>query len=121
LLLNITTFFQLNADSCSESEVKEDDDKGPSETLSASEIQKKKKKRKNKKKHKAGNHIPPKSSGDNLEDEVERSVREVNRLLGEAPKSSVNSADPIKFPSARSLLGRLGKSTLYTNSYLLLQ
>lgn len=73
--------FQLNAgDSLSESEVKEDDDLGHSEiSLKALENHKKKQKRKNKKKKPIINN---KSSEDNLEDEVEKSVREVNRLLG---------------------------------------
>ena len=73
----------MNADSLSESEVKEDDDLGYSEiSLKALENHKKKQKKKNKKKKPVNNK---KSSEDNLEDEVEKSVREVNKLLGEAP------------------------------------
>ena len=86
---------QLNADSLSESEVKEDDDLGPSEvSLKALELSKKKRKRKNKKKKPF--NPTSKSSEDNLEDEVEKSVREVNQLLGEA--SEINPQDQDQEP-----------------------
>ena len=93
---------QLNADSLSESEVKEDDDLGPSEvSLKALEIAKKgKRKRKNKKKKPF--NPTSKSSEDNLEDEVEKSVREVNKILGEA--SETNPEDPERPQQQRGLL-----------------
>ena len=85
----------MNADSLSESEVKEDDDLGPSEvSLKALELSKKKRKRKNKKKKPF--NPTSKSSEDNLEDEVEKSVREVNQLLGEA--SEINPQDQDQEP-----------------------
>ena len=97
-------FFQLNPDSLSESEVKEDDDQGPSE-ISLAALQINKRKRKNKKK-KPKNTFPNKSSEDNLEDEVEKSVREVNKLLGKAEAPNENSEEnPSSKPQlVRSLL-----------------
>lgn len=89
----------------SESEVKEDDDLAASEiSLKALENHKKKQKRKNKKKKPPVNS---KSSEDNLEDEVEKSVREVNRLLGEASGPSGTDSGTLQAHSGsggRSLL-----------------
>merc|ERR1711976_562696 len=81
-------FDLLNADSLSESEVKEDDDLGHSEiSLKALESQKRKQRNK---KHKKKKPVNNKSSEDNLEEDVEKSVREVNRILGEAPQIDAN-------------------------------
>ena len=78
----------MNADSLSESEVKEDDDLGHSEiSLKALESQKRKQRNK---KHKKKKPVNNKSSEDNLEEDVEKSVREVNRILGEAPQIDSN-------------------------------
>jgi len=79
-------FDLLNAaDSLSESEVKEDDDLGDSVTqISLKALESQKRKQRNKK-HKKKKPINNKSSEDNLEDDVEKSVREVNRILGEVP------------------------------------
>ena len=76
-------FLQLNAaDSLSESEVKEDDDLGDSVTqISLKALESQKRKQRNKK-HKKKKPVNNKSSEDNLEDDVEKSVREVNRILG---------------------------------------
>ena len=79
-------------------------DQGPSEiSLAALENHKKKQKRKNKKKPKPT--INSRSSEDNLEDEVEKSVREVNRLLGEAdPGNKIGEDSEMKSHPDRSLL-----------------
>ena len=70
--------------------MKEDDDLAHSEiSLKAIENHKKKQKRKNKKKKPVNNS---KSSEDNLEDEVEKSVREVNKILGEAGSSGFSGS-----------------------------
>ena len=83
--------------------MKEDDDLGPSEiSLSALEIHKKKQKRKNKKKK--PKNIASKSSEDNLEDEVEKSVREVNKLLGEASEAPDMEQESISHQPVRSHL-----------------
>ena len=84
--------------------MKEDDDLGPSEvSLKALELQKKKRKRKNKKKKPF--NPTSKSSEDNLEDEVAKSVREVNQLLGEASEINVEDQnDPNFKPQKRGLL-----------------
>jgi len=83
---NHNKFARLNAaDSLSESEVKEDDDLGDSVTqISLKALESQKRKQRNKK-HKKKKPINNKSSEDNLEDDVEKSVREVNRILGEVP------------------------------------
>lgn len=85
-------FDLLNAaDSLSESEVKEDDDLGDSVTqISLKALESQKRKQRNKK-HKKKKPINNKSSEDNLEDDVEKSVREVNRILGEVPNPDANS------------------------------
>ena len=84
--------------------MKEEDDLGPSEvSLKALELQKKKRKRKNKKKKPF--NPTSKSSEDNLEDEVAKSVREVNQLLGEASEINVEDQnDPNFKPQKRGLL-----------------
>lgn len=94
--LNLNRYDLLNQQSHSESEVKEDDDHETTGSMNASEVggaynegkdaQKRKKKKKKKKcSSKAQN---PRSSEDNFEDEVERSVREVNQILGEPCKQA---------------------------------
>merc|ERR1719376_677528 len=108
-------FDLLNNDSLSESEVKEDDDLGTESASLAAAGQnrrdgppigggagagglagdegrsKKKRKAKNRKRGGSKANLMPKSSEDNLEefeDEVERSVQEVNKLLGTSPGTS---------------------------------
>ena len=73
---------KLNNDSCSESEVKEDDDVESARNASPSlQIEKKKKKRKKK----TGKKLAARSSEDNLDptDEVEASVRWVEENVGQ--------------------------------------
>ena len=71
--------------------MKEDDDLGHSEiSLKALESQKRKQRNK---KHKKKKPINNKSSEDNLEDDVEKSVREVNRILGEVqPNTQIDAS-----------------------------
>lgn len=85
--LNINRYDLLNQQSHSESEVKEDDDHETAGSLNAQEgaiEAKETTRRKKKKKRKKPGKIPnnARSSEDNIEDEVERSVREINELLG---------------------------------------
>jgi len=71
--------------------VKEDDDLGDSVTqISLKALESQKRKQRNKK-HKKKKPINNKSSEDNLEDDVEKSVREVNRILGEVHHPDANS------------------------------
>jgi hypothetical protein len=66
-------FQQLNDDSCSESEVKEDDDLGTESSRSRHTFeaeQKKKKKRKSHRRSSGGRVVPPKSSEDNAEEVI---------------------------------------------------
>ena len=64
--------------------MKEDDDLGDSVTqISLKALESQKRKQRNKK-HKKKKPINNKSSEDNLEDDVEKSVREVNRILGKS-------------------------------------
>ncbi|XP_017781090.1 PREDICTED: transcription factor 25 [Nicrophorus vespilloides] len=88
--LNINRYDLLNQLSHSESEVKEDDNE--------TEAVKRKKKKKKKKSGKSAN--VERSSEDNADiDEVERSVREVNKLLGEsiiARSSSTGSGSKVE-------------------------
>ncbi|EFA01445.2 ribosome quality control complex subunit TCF25 [Tribolium castaneum] len=95
--LNINRYDLLNQQSHSESEVKEDDN----ETEAAKSCEgdpnhEAVKRKKKKKKKKSGKHVnPQRSSEDNADiDEVERSVREVNRLLGESHLPKTTSAPP---------------------------
>ncbi|RZF32605.1 hypothetical protein LSTR_LSTR011052 [Laodelphax striatellus] len=87
--LNINRYDLLNQQSHSESEVKEDDDhetagslKACDGTNDARDVTRRKKKKKKKKTGKMPNNA--RSSEDNIEDEVERSVREVNEMLGKS-------------------------------------
>jgi hypothetical protein len=96
--LKTSFLFQLNQQSHSESEVKEDDN----ETEAAKSCEgdpnhEAVKRKKKKKKKKSGKHVnTQRSSEDNADiDEVERSVREVNRLLGENHVPKVSSTPPI--------------------------
>jgi hypothetical protein len=96
--LNINRYDLLNQQSHSESEVKEDDN----ETEAAKSCEgdpnhEAVKRKKKKKKKKSGKHVnTQRSSEDNADiDEVERSVREVNRLLGENHVPKVSSTPPI--------------------------
>ncbi|KAL1456324.1 hypothetical protein WDU94_001063 [Cyamophila willieti] len=106
--LNINRYDLLNQQSHSESEVKEDDDHETTGSVNASEAggenkdaQKRKKKKKKKKcSSKAQN---PRSSEDNFEDEVERSVREVNQILGEPCKQATPASEPDVFTSSNKI------------------
>lgn len=91
--LNLNRYDVLNEQSHSESEVKEDDDHETTSSLTnndlgqveTKEISRKKKKKKKRKAHRVPANA--RSSEDNAEDEVERSVREVNEMLGEIEPS----------------------------------
>lgn len=72
----------MNEGSQSESEVKEDDDLGLDSVRCALPKQQSVKKKKNRRKNRPKKTVAKSSEAD--EDEVERSVKEVNRLLGEA-------------------------------------
>ena len=83
---------QLNVgggeDSCSE--VKEDDGGTESSRSNSAAVKRNKKKKNRKKVTKASKAAAVKSSEDNLEDiedEIDRSVREVNKILGKAPNA----------------------------------
>lgn len=93
---NINRYDLLHQQSHSESEVKEDDNEteAPPSCNGDLEISKRKKKKKKKRSGKYNN--TQRSSEDNADplDEVERSVREVNRLLGETYKSE----QPLSMP-----------------------
>ncbi|XP_057655080.1 transcription factor 25 [Diorhabda carinulata] len=82
--LNINRYDLLNQQSHSESEVKEDDNETEAAKSCEGEHHEIKKKKKKKKK-KSGKHTnAQRSSEDNADvDEVEKSLREVNRILGE--------------------------------------
>ncbi|CAH0547273.1 unnamed protein product [Brassicogethes aeneus] len=84
--LNINRYDLLNQQSHSESEVKEDDNETEAaKSCEGENNHESVKRKKKKKKKKSGKHVnTQRSSEDNADiDEVERSVREVNRLLGE--------------------------------------
>ncbi|KAL1117365.1 hypothetical protein AAG570_004691 [Ranatra chinensis] len=94
--LNVNRYDLLNQQSHSESEVKEDDDHETASSLNAHDgicggggggRKKKKKKRK------SGKFVThARSSEDNIEDEVERCVREVNALVGAASDDAAAGA-----------------------------
>ncbi|KAF5273306.1 hypothetical protein FQR65_LT04728 [Abscondita terminalis] len=97
--LNINRYDLLNQQSLSESEVKEDDNETEVTNAHDGEDNHESfKRRKKKKKKKSGKHSNvQRSSEDNADvDEVERSVREVNRLLGENYIPVVSSLRPEK-------------------------
>lgn len=84
--LNINRYDLLNQQSHSESEVKEDDNETEAaKSCEGDNVHESVKKKRRKRKKKSGKHSSThRSSEDNADiDEVERSVREVNRLLGE--------------------------------------
>ncbi|XP_076272258.1 nuclear localized protein 1 [Rhynchophorus ferrugineus] len=83
--LNINRYDLLNQQSHSESEVKEDDNETEAaKSCEGENIHESVKKKRRKRKKKSGKQPNHRSSEDNADiDEVERSVREVNRLLGE--------------------------------------
>ncbi|XP_023012489.1 nuclear localized protein 1 [Leptinotarsa decemlineata] len=95
--LNINRYDLLNQQSHSESEVKEDDNETEAAKSCEGEPHEIKRKKKKKKK-KSGKHVSTqRSSEDNADiDEVERSVREVNRLLGENYVPKVTSHTNVK-------------------------
>eukprot|EP00095_Tigriopus_kingsejongensis_P000320 maker-scaffold292_size219010-snap-gene-1.35 protein:Tk00320 transcript:maker-scaffold292_size219010-snap-gene-1.35-mRNA-1 annotation:"transcription factor 25" len=111
--LNINPFDLLNPDSLSESEVKEDDDLGTESTRSQlhRENTRRKKRKKNRKRSQnsqsGGPGGPPKSSGaDEFEDEIERSLHEVNQILGTASAGAQGHRDslPKVLPKYRNVL-----------------
>ncbi|XP_044763119.1 transcription factor 25 isoform X2 [Coccinella septempunctata] len=89
--LNINRYDLLNQQSYSESEVKEDDNEteAPMDVVEVNQELKRKKKKKKKK----GKYVnTQRSSEENPDiDEVERSVREVNKLLGETYDPNVSA------------------------------
>ncbi|CAG9771067.1 unnamed protein product [Ceutorhynchus assimilis] len=90
--LNINRYDLLNQQSHSESEVKEDDNETEAaKSCEGEHVHESVKKKRKKRKKKSGKHANThRSSEDNADvDEVERSLREVNRLLGESPKIHV--------------------------------
>ncbi|KAK9885935.1 hypothetical protein WA026_013812 [Henosepilachna vigintioctopunctata] len=93
--LNINRYDLLNQQSHSESEVKEDDNETEA-PKSCEDINQEVKRKKRKKKKKVAKHVSTqRSSEDNVDvDEVERSVREVNKLLGETYDPDVSAAIP---------------------------
>uniref|UniRef100_A0A1B6CWB0 Transcription factor 25 n=1 Tax=Clastoptera arizonana TaxID=38151 RepID=A0A1B6CWB0_9HEMI len=107
--LNVNRYDLLNQMSHSESEVKEDDDHETTGSLNAHEnnLQGKdaiRKKKKKKKKKPGKGPCNARSSEDNIEDEVERSVREVNALYGDLAQPTPLVADSsTNFPK-RSIL-----------------
>ncbi|XP_073975114.1 nuclear localized protein 1 isoform X3 [Rhodnius prolixus] len=110
--LNINRYDLLNQQSHSESEVKEDDDHETAGSLNAQEGAidlKDATRRKKKKKKKKPCKIPSntRSSEDNIEDEVERSVREVNELLGE-----MQEVGPAHYSEASTMSPNARKSVL---------
>lgn len=106
--LNINRYDLLNQQSHSESEVKEDDNE--TEAAKSCEggtpIHENAKRKKKKKKKKSGKHSSTqRSSEDNADiDEVERSVREVNRLLGET--QTIKLAAPCENRSEKTIKGK---------------
>ncbi|KAI5701460.1 hypothetical protein M8J75_009781 [Diaphorina citri] len=110
--LNLNRYDLLNQQSHSESEVKEDDDHETTGSLNASEAggahnenkdAQKRKKKKKKKKCSSSKAQNPRSSEDNFEDEVERSVREVNQILGEPCKQATASSESDIFTSSNKV------------------
>uniref|UniRef100_A0A8D9EGQ1 Transcription factor 25 n=1 Tax=Cacopsylla melanoneura TaxID=428564 RepID=A0A8D9EGQ1_9HEMI len=63
----------------------------------------KKEKKKKKKKKCSSKAQNPRSSEDNFEDEVERSVREVNQILGEPCKQATPASEPDVFTSSNKI------------------
>lgn len=108
--LNINRYDLLNQQSHSESEVKEDDDHETTGSLNAYEgatndnrdAARRKKKKKKKKPGKVPNNA--RSSEDNIEDEVERSVREVNEMLGKSTGSFIVQDDNVPTIHRKSVL-----------------
>ncbi|XP_050301133.1 transcription factor 25 [Anthonomus grandis grandis] len=86
--LNINRYELLGQQSHSESEVKEDDNETEAaKSCEGDNVHELVKKKRKKRKKKSGKHSTHRSSEDNADiDEVERSIKEVNRLLGECPK-----------------------------------
>lgn len=110
--LNVNRYDLLNQQSHSESEVKEDDDHETAGSLNAQEGAidlKDATRRKKKKKKKKPCKIPSntRSSEDNIEDEVERSVREVNEMLGE-----MQEVGPTHYSEASSMTANARKGVL---------
>uniref|UniRef100_A0A069DZE4 Putative transcription factor 25-like protein n=1 Tax=Panstrongylus megistus TaxID=65343 RepID=A0A069DZE4_9HEMI len=110
--LNVNRYDLLNQQSHSESEVKEDDDHETAGSLNAQEGAidlKDATRRKKKKKKKKPCKIPSntRSSEDNIEDEVERSVREVNEMLGE-----MQEVGPAHYSEASSMTANARKGVL---------
>jgi len=110
--LTINKYDLLNQQSPSESEVKEDDDHETAGSLNAQEgaidlrDNSRRKKKKKKKKHKMCKMMSnARSSEDNIEDEVERSVRDVNKIFGEVPEVPHSSVRvDLSLPPKKSVL-----------------
>ncbi|KAK4877302.1 hypothetical protein RN001_009808 [Aquatica leii] len=119
--LNINRYDLLNQQSLSESEVKEDDNE--TEVTNAhdgDDNHESFKRRKKKKKKKSGKHSNiQRSSEDNADvDEVERSVREVNRLLGENYIPVVSSLRPEKTVQVKKSILNIQHKYLNPNNEL---
>ncbi|CAG9839620.1 unnamed protein product [Diabrotica balteata] len=95
--LNINRYDLLNQQSHSESEVKEDDNETEAAKSCEGEHHEIKRKKKKKKK-KSGKHTnTQRSSEDNADvDEVEKSLREVNKILGENYASKASTVPNVK-------------------------
>ncbi|XP_045462875.1 transcription factor 25 [Harmonia axyridis] len=95
--LNINRYDLLNQHSHSESEVKEDDNETEA-PIDVVDVMTQEVKRKKKKKKKKGKYVSTqRSSEENPDiDEVERSVREVNKLLGETYDPNISAALPLQ-------------------------
>ncbi|KAF6202235.1 hypothetical protein GE061_004633 [Apolygus lucorum] len=121
--LNLNRYDLLNQQSHSESEVKEDDNEtagslnaqdGAIDLRDASRRKKKKKKKKSCK-------VPSsntRSSEDNIEDEVERSVREVNEILGEMEEAEASNLADAPAPLARKCFLTIDHRALNKNNEL---
>ncbi|XP_071443869.1 ribosome quality control complex subunit TCF25 [Hetaerina americana] len=108
--LNVNRYDLLNQQSLSESEVKEDDDhetesKDTKDGIGDRDSSRRKKK---KKKKKSAKSLSCRRSSEDIEcDEVERSVREVNKILGETPSSNNYSSTDGKPASSKKFSGIL--------------
>ncbi|XP_046391016.1 transcription factor 25 [Ischnura elegans] len=108
--LNVNRYDLLNQQSLSESEVKEDDDheteaKDAKDGHGDRDSSRRKKKKKKKKSVKSLNCR--RSSEDVEGDEVERSVREVNKILGETPSLNSYSSTDAKAGGSKKFSGIL--------------
>ncbi|KAG8224133.1 hypothetical protein J437_LFUL001827 [Ladona fulva] len=109
--LNVNRYDLLNQQSLSESEVKEDDDhetetKDAKDSLGEDRASSRRKKKKKKKK--SVKSLSCRRSSEDIEvDEVERSVREVNKMLGETPSSQNYLGNEVNAAMQKKLTGIL--------------